>query len=311
MESPSTLSLLRAADPVVFVNPKAGGGRAQEYLTQIQSLFRSLDVPAKWMMPNSADELESAVRASVSEGRKALFTMGGDGTFQALANGLQGTVAIAGLLPSGGGNDFAAAAGIPNHPVKAAEALLQGRIRCVDLVRVRTADGHVRLYVGGGGVGLDAEAARYATGKFRRLPGRLRYIVSALRALAGYMPLDVLLEFPGGEETAYNGTALLVGALNTPTYGGGLRLAPEATLDDGLFHVVLVEDLSAWSVLKLLPRLMLYGELRTNRVKRWRTKRVIVTTGRASLFHGDGEILGPAPVDIEIVPHALQLLVPK
>ena len=308
--SSSTLSLLRAAHPAVFVNPRAGSGRAREYLTGIQVLFRSLEIPAKWITPDSADELASAASTAISAGHKALFAMGGDGTFQALANSVHGTDAIVGLLPSGGGNDFAAAAGIPNHPVRAAEALVRGRIRSVDLVRARTADGHVRLYAGGGGVGLDAEAARHASGKYRKLPGRLRYIASALRALAGYTPLEVQLEFPGGDEKVFCGKALLAGVLNTPTYGSGLRLAPGATLDDGLLHVVLVEDLAALEVLVILPRLVASGELRTDRVKRWQVQRVRLITNRPCLFHGDGEILGPTPVDLELARDAVRLLVP-
>jgi diacylglycerol kinase family enzyme len=73
---------------------------------------------------------------------------------------------------------------------------------------------------------------------------------------------------------------------------------------------VLLEDLSALSVLRLLPRLMGSGKLRTARVKRWKVKRVRMCADRPSLFHGDGEILGPAPVEIEVVPGAVQVLAP-
>jgi diacylglycerol kinase (ATP) len=104
--------------------------------------------------------------------------------------------------------------------------------------------------------------------------------------------------------------SLLAGVLNTPSYGAGLRLAPDARIDDGLLDVVLLEDLSALSVLRLLPRLMGSGKLRTARVKRWKVKRVRMCADRPSLFHGDGEILGPAPVEIEVVPGAVQVLAP-
>jgi YegS/Rv2252/BmrU family lipid kinase len=310
MQSPSALSCLRAAHAVVFVNPQAGGGRARKYLTPIQALFRSLEVPAEWITPDSAGELESVVRAAISQGHKALFAIGGDGTFQGLVNAAYGADVLLGILPLGGGNDFATAAGIPIHPVKATEALMHGTIRCVDLVRACTADGRTRLYAGGGGVGLDAEALCYASREYRRLPGRLRYIASALHALVGYTPLEIRLEFPGNEEDAYSGEVLLAGVLNTPTYGGGLRLAPGATLDDGLLHVVLIEDLKAFEILKLLPRLTASGELRTERVKRWRVQRVRLSTGRPCLFHGDGEILGPTPVELELARDAVRLLVP-
>ena len=90
----------------------------------------------------------------------------------------------------------------------------------------------------------------------------------------------------------------------------GLRLAPDARIDDGLLHVVLLENLSAPSILRWLPRLMGSGELRTSRVKRWEVKAVRICADRPCLFHGDGEILGPAPVEIEVVPGAVKVLAP-
>jgi YegS/Rv2252/BmrU family lipid kinase len=310
-ECVETLSFLRASPALVFVNFMAGGGRAHKCLPRVQELFGALEISVQFEARDSAGDLESAAKQAISQGQRVLFAMGGDGTFQALANASFGTDALLGVLPVGGGNDFAAALGIPRDPVKAAEAVLRGRPRRVDLVRARTADGRTRFYVGGGGVGLDAEATRYASGAYRRLPGRLRYIAAALRALAKYEALDVRIEFPESEHNAVGAKVLLAGALNTPTYGAGLRLAPGAIVDDGLLHVFLVEDLSAIGVLKLLPRLVASGELRTSGVKRWEVKCARISTDKPCQFHGDGEILGPTPVEIEVIPGAVQVLAPQ
>jgi diacylglycerol kinase (ATP) len=304
------LGILRASGVMVFVNSKAGGGRAPSYLGQIQKVFESNQVQAQFVMTNSAAELERSAQDAILQRQRALFAMGGDGTFQALANAAFGTDALLGVLPLGGGNDFAAALGLPDDPVKAAESLLRGHPRFVDLARVRTAEGRTRLYAGGGGIGLDAEAALYANGVFRHFPGRLRYIASALRALAGYAPIEVRLDFPGSDFSPTNAHALLASVLNTPTYGAGVRLAPGADISDGLLEVVLLENLNLLEVMAVLPRLIGSGELRTCRLKRWRVQRVRLTTGRSCLFHGDGEIIGPTPVEIEAVPRAIQVLAP-
>jgi len=303
-------SILRESAVIVFVNSVAGGGRARFCLSQIQKLFESFRIHAQFVMTNSAAELASSAQNAILRGRRALFAMGGDGTFQALANAAFGADTLLGILPIGGGNDFATALALPDDPVKAAEAILRGKPRFVDLVRVRTADGRTRFYAGGGGVGLDAEAARYASGPYRWLPGRLRYIASALRALVGYVPLEVHIDFPEGLLISYKAKALLAAVLNSPTYGAGLKLAPGARLDDGSLHVVLIEDIGTLGVLRLLPRLLGSGELGTSRVRRWRAQRVRLTTDRPCMFHGDGEILGPTPVDIEVVPKAVQVLAP-
>jgi len=301
---------LRDSCVVVFINSTAGGGRARVYLPRIRRVFESFQIRAQFVMTNSASELESSAKTAISQDQHVLLAMGGDGTFQALVNAAFGANVVLGVLPIGGGNDFAAALGLPSDPVKAAEAVLCGQPRLVDLVRAHTADGLTRLYAGGGGVGLDAEAAHYASGAYRHLPGRLRYIASTLRALVGYRPLDVRVDFPGSDLPPFKARSLLVAVLNSPTYGAGLRLAPGASVEDGSLHVVMIEELSKFGVLTLLPRLMGSGELRTSRVKRWRVPRVRLTTCRSRLFHGDGEILGATPVEIEVVPRAIQALVP-
>src|SRR5258707_3229755 len=127
-------SILSESAVVVFVNSIAGGGRARSYLAQFQKLFESAQVHAKFVMTNSTAELESSAKNAISQGRRALFAMGGDGTFQALANAAVGAEVLLGVLPIGGGNDFAAALALPDDPVKAAEAILRGKPRFVDLV---------------------------------------------------------------------------------------------------------------------------------------------------------------------------------
>jgi diacylglycerol kinase (ATP) len=239
-----------------------------------------------------------------------LLACGGDGTFQGLANAAFGFDVVLGVLPAGGGNDLARALGLPRDMEGALEAALRGQPKWVDLLQARTADGRERLYAGGGGVGLDAEAMRYASGAYRRIPGRFRYIVAALHALWGFTPMRVTAEFPGSDLPSLQARAFLAGVLNTPTYGGGLKLAPQAQFDDGWLDVVIVENLDVWEVLGVLPALLKKGELRTSRVKRCRARCVRLTTSRPCLFHGDGEILGPAPVEIEVVPRAVRVLAP-
>jgi len=309
-DRPDSASALREHSVIVFVNSAAGSGRARVCLPRIQEVFKSLRIQAQFVTTNNASELESCAHNEILRGQHLLFAMGGDGTFQALLNASFGADVVLGVLPIGGGNDFASALGLPSDPAKAAEAMLCGQPRCVDLVRVRTADGRTRLYAGGGGIGLDAEAARHAGGAYRHLPGRFRYIAAALHALAAYAPLGVRIDFPESETPSFEAKVLLTAVLNSPTYGAGVRLAPGAAVDDGLLHVVLIEELSKLGVLTLLPRLMVNGELRTPRMKRWLAKRVKLTTNRPCLFHGDGEILGPTPVELEVVPKAVRVLAP-
>jgi len=293
---------------VVFVNPTAGGGRADSHIPELRKVFDAATVSVEFASIGSVKELESSALAAIRSGKRFLFALGGDGSFQGLVNAAYGSDVILGVLPAGGGNDFAAALRLPEDPVAAAEALLRGEAKYVDLVRARTADGRVRLYLGGGGLGIDAEASRLANGPFRRLPGRARYVASALLAYCSYRPIGLKAEFPGSELAPIEGKVLLAAVLNTPSYGAGIRLAPEARLDDGWLDAVIVEELGVREVLALLPTLIKSGELRTPKIRRMRVRAVKFSTDRSSLFHGDGESFGPAPVEVEVVPRAVRVL---
>jgi diacylglycerol kinase (ATP) len=304
------LNVSREYPAVIFVNAQAGGGKGRRCLPEIKSLLAAREFPCEFVLAGSAEEMGSCVRAAISAGNRVLLAMGGDGTLQCLVNAAQNSDVVLGIVPTGGGNDFAAALGLPKNPVHALEAILSARLRCLDLLRARTADGRERLYVGGGGIGLDADAARYTGGSYVRLPGRIRYVASALRALREFKPLRVHAEFPGGGVPAMDGQVLVAGVLNTPSYGAGLRLAPDARMDDGLLTVLFVKNLSATEVLVAVARLLTRGDLPSSYVTRASAPRVRLSADRPCLFHADGEILGPAPVEIEVVPRAIRVLAP-
>ena len=300
----------RGSPAIVFVNPLAGAGRAGKYLLRVRQEFEAQGISAEFVLTASTEDLESRARAAIKQGRRFLLAMGGDGTFQGLANAACGSEVLLGVLAAGGGNDFAAALGLPKDPVAAVRAVLNGQPRSVDLLRARTGDGRERLYVGGGGVGLDVEASRYASGTYRRMPGRLRYVVSAVRAWTEFVPLEVRAEFPGSAQAAMEASVLLAGVLNAPSYGAGLRVAPGALVHDGWLNLSLVRRLSALEVLMLVPRLLYDGSLPDSYLNQARARKVRLQTDRACFFHGDGEILGPAPVEVEVLPGAMNVLAP-
>jgi len=166
-----------------LANPTAGGGLARETLPRLQKFALEKQWRAEFRSAESSAEFARIAREEAAGGRERIFALGGDGTFQALLNAVKGNSNVSiGVLPAGGGNDLAAALGLPPDPVQAAERILaQGEAVRLDVARVRTADGAERLYMGGGGVGLDAEAARFASGAYRKMRGRSRYLLSALR----------------------------------------------------------------------------------------------------------------------------------
>ena len=293
---------------IVFVNPCAGGGKASRIEAQARAAFAKAGYAAKFEAPRSLEEFRERVRAAISAGCKTLIAMGGDGTLQVLVREAMQCPVTFGIIPAGGGNDFAAALGIRNWK-EAVQAIAQGKSRPVDLMCVQFTDSSA-IYLGGGGVGLDAEAARLASQRFANWRGRLRYLAAAISALSGFPGISVELEFPTNGSLGLRRKVLLAAALNTPSYGGGLRLAPEARLDDGTAEVVLIEMLAKWEVAALIPHLLLTGELKTGRVQRFRSSRITLKTPEGTWFHGDGELLGQNPHEITVLPKAIRILAP-
>ena len=296
-----------------MANPTAGGGLARETLPQLRAFALERQWNVEFRSADSSTEFAQIAREEAARGRERIFALGGDGTVQALLNAVAGDSKVSiGVLPAGGGNDLAAALGLPLDPVRAAELILtQGEGVALDAARVRTADGVERLYMGGGGVGLDAEAARFASGVYRRMRGRRRYLLSAIRALGKFRGIEVRVSLEGAEQTSLQGTALVLGILNTPSYGGGLRLAPEANLEDGRLDLVLLENLSVSEIARMLPRLAISGEIRTQRIQRHSITRARIETERPCAFHADGEIIGMTPVEITVVPGAMRVWRPR
>jgi diacylglycerol kinase (ATP) len=298
-----------AVTAAVFVNPCAGGGKPARYAAKVQTRFREKGFAAQFVEPKSVKEFRAAVKAAIAQGFKTLVAMGGDGTLQLLVRETLGSSVTLGVIPLGGGNDFAAALEIRDWK-QAVETICAGNCRRVDVVRVKFSEGNEAVYVGGGGIGLDADAMDYASGRFRNWPGKSRYLASVIVALRGYEEGMVQIEFPESSRTKITKQALLVSVLNTPSYGGGLHLALGARIDDGELDLVVLEPLRLLEILALLPRLVLRGELRTTKLTNLRSKQVRLTPESDRWFHGDGELLGHGSCEVKILPGAIQILAP-
>jgi diacylglycerol kinase (ATP) len=295
----------------VFVNARSGRGKSRDVLHAIEARLRHRGFAVNICETSDAENLESRAREMIKEGAKLFFALGGDGTLQSLVNAAYGKKVLFGVIPAGGGNDFARALDLPLQPFAALDAALSGAPRAVDLVRVCASGGVTRFYLGGGGVGLDSATARNANGIFKNWPGRWRYIVSAMYAYAKYKPQRVRITFDSpGEEAAWR-YSTISSALNTPTFGAGIRLAPSARIDDGFLDFAFLERLSFGELLRVLPRMAVQGTLALPLLTVRKARKIRIETDSPAYFQADGELIGLTPVEMEVVPKAVQFLAPK
>jgi diacylglycerol kinase (ATP) len=295
-------------DTLIIVNPISGGGRALGAEPLVASYFAAQERSVQFVHSRSSEDIREQAAKAAREGYRYVVTLGGDGAFHHLVEGLLGTDAIAGFFPAGNGNDIARDLGIPPDAVSAAGAFLKSSPRAVDLVRVRFNDGRTAHFIGAGGMGLDAEAAHLANTRFKGWPGVMRYLAGTLWTFFREPAFELFAEMDG---TGWAGRALFAAIANATSYGSGVRIAPDAKMDDGWLDVVLVGDVSWTRLVEAIPIVLTTGDLRFDEVKRFRCRSVALRADRAVRVHGDGELLGESPAEFEILPGAIRVMVPR
>jgi len=298
-------------DPVcLIVNPAAGGGKAGRIAPAVEQalLGHGLRVRrCETLHLEHARELGcEAARAG-----ETVVALSGDGMIGVLADALQAVPgAVLGVLPGGRGNDLARVLGISDDAVAACETIAHGVPRPVDLgVVLDPSTGVVgRAFVGIASVGFDSEANRIANEAPAWLGGGV-YAYGALRALLSWRPARFEIELdPPGERRAFTGYT--IAAANSRAYGGGMLMAPDALLDDGLLEVIVVEDVSRARFLANLPKVFRGTHVQLPSVHVFRAAEVAIAANRPFTMYADGDPLGELPLRIRAVAGAVNILVP-
>ncbi|HJS74222.1 MAG TPA: diacylglycerol kinase family protein [Vicinamibacteria bacterium] len=287
---------------LLLANAGSGSASRRRRAADFAPRLKTEGIRVDFESPISAEAMRD--RAAIARRREhdVLLVSGGDGTLHAIVNGLvrvpkEERPALA-VVPTGRGNDFAFELGIRSER-DTLSALASGKRRFVDLGR--SANG---VFLGVAGAGFDAKAARRAqTTPF--LSGSLLYSYAVVRTVLDFRPLSARVRYDGGE---YEGPITFAAAGNTSRYGGGMRIAPEAALDDGLLDLCLVRAISRGTLLRMFPTVFSGRHLSHPSVTYVRTSFVeIETEERADVF-ADGELLQETPVRLEVLPRELEVV---
>jgi YegS/Rv2252/BmrU family lipid kinase len=248
-------------------------------------------------LPHAVELAQAAAGAD-----EIAVSFGGDGLAGAVAHALRGTGGVLGVLPGGRGNDFARKLGIPRDPVAACAVLAEGRERTVDVAEV---DGRTFLGIASYGFDSDVQDIANATTVVK---GQLVYLYATLRALAAWSPVRLRFSADGGPEREVAGYA--VAACNSGVFGGGMALAPDADLEDGLMDVVVSGDKSKLGYLANLPKVFRGTHVNAPELEIFRARELHVDAERPFRIYADGDPIGTTPATIRTVPGALRVLVP-
>lgn len=286
-------------DLALLVNPRSGRRRTVRRADRVAGYLSAHGYAVTTLQGDSAEESAALARKVVAEEYDVLTVMGGDGMVHLALQAAAGSQTTLGVIPTGTGNDFARALGIPRRgPLAAAGVIAAAHTRSLDLARVGpTYFGTVLAS------GFDSAVTERANAAEWRWPqGQLRYIASTVAELGVFRPLSYTLELDGERMDC---EAMLVAVGNTRSYGGGIRMCEHAVPDDGLLDVAIIKPVSTAQLVRVFPRLfrgthVTHPAYQTHRVRR-------VRLAADTVAYADGERLGPLPVTVDAVPGAVEV----
>lgn len=297
---------------VVAINPTASFGASRDVGPAVVQTLRAMGHEVTSLTEPDFDSLLVSARAAVRSKPDALVVVGGDGMVNLGVNLLAGSRVPLGIVPSGTGNDMARGLGIPHDDTEAAIRFLGDALerppRAIDAVRIRWTDDDgsrgERWFGCALSAGFDAIVNERAN-LMRHPKGPSRYIIALLAELVGLKPLHyrVVLD---GEPLEVD--ALMVSVGNNVSLGGGMKITPDALVDDGLLDVMIVKPLSRFSFLRIFPRVFQGTHTTDPRVVMRRAKRIRIDADARLVAYADGERIAPLPVELEVEPGALRVL---
>ncbi|HHW41233.1 MAG TPA: diacylglycerol kinase family lipid kinase [Syntrophomonadaceae bacterium] len=290
-----------------IVNPTAGRGRTARLWPEIERVMRRAGLRFRTFFTEGRGHARELAQRAVKKDCDLVVAVGGDGTVNEVVNGIASNGAYPGtalaLLPTGSGNDLCRTLGISGDPLSTALAICSGKYRMLDLGMVEN-----RYFLNICGVGFDAEVAHAVNQGFRWLRGTWAYLAGVLKTLMCFRPVPLELTLDGNHLQI---KGLLVAVANGAFFGSGIKIAPRARVDDGLFDVCVVGDIGRLELLRVLP--LTYSGRHEDHpcVHFFRARDVTVSSPARRLYiQGDGELLGETPAAFHIHKQAIRVLVP-
>ncbi|WP_368503789.1 diacylglycerol kinase family protein [Alkalihalophilus sp. As8PL] len=289
---------------IFVINKNSGKGKTLKVWDEVELYLQSKKVDYQVLVTESKEDvlqLKSLIN-NVHTKISGVIAIGGDGTSQEVINQLVDTGYPFSVIPTGSGNDFARARGLDRNVRREVDRIIGGRQEKIDLMKV---DSKYCLTVIG--LGFDGVVAQVTNQMgFKKWLGSFSYIISVLKVLRTYKPSSVELTIDG-EYLQYD-KVWLIAIANYPYYGGGMKICPNATSQDGLVDICIVHGQSRWKLLLLFPSVFKGEHVKQKGVNILQGREIIVNADKQLIIHGDGEIIGVTPITITIEKNALNII---
>ena len=297
---------------VFLVNPASSNGATGKRWPELAHRAERAGLRGETLFSDRPGHLIELARQAVEDGATLLVAVGGDGTLNEVVNGAAGRDVELATIPLGTGMDFVRTYGIPTRFEDAVAVARDGKTRVIDAGRVhyRTWQGAEasRWFANVGSVGMSGAVAQRANGMSKVLGGKVTFFYALTRVFLEWENTEVRVRLDEGER---HGRMHDVVVSNGVWHGGGMKLAPDASPDDGLFDVVLIGDVGKLDFLTTAPKIYKGRHVSHPKVDVVRSARVEVDADERLPIEVEGEQIGTTPAIFEIVPRALRVRVPR
>ena len=307
--SPPTIST------VFLVNPASGSGGTGKRWPELAHRAAQLGLEGETLFSERPGHMIELAERAARDGAGLLVAVSGDGTLNETVNGLvrAGTGAELAMIPLGTAMDFGRTHAIPARFDDAVRTAASGTVRSIDVGRVTyrewSGSENVRYFGNVASVGMSAAVAKRADEMSKRLGARLTFFYALTRVFLEWQNTSVSVQLADG--TRRDGKMHDVIVANGCWHGGGMRLAPDALQDDGLFDVVVVGDINKRDFVTTAPKIYKGTYLAHPKVELLRSSSVSAEAPEHLPIELDGEQVGTTPARFEVVPAALRLRVPS
>jgi len=301
-----------ALKTVFLVNPASANGSTGRRWPEISNRAAAAGLNGDVLFSGAAGELTELAARAADEGAERLVVVGGDGSMHEVVNGIAQREGVeVAVIPRGTGWDFARSLGIPHKPDRAIEVALSGAVRTIDLGRAtfRRWDGaeESSWFANVASAGMSGAIAQRANDTTKALGGKVSYVWATLAVFTRWSNSEVHVTV-GTEKRRARMHDVVVA--NGPYFGGGMKICPDAALDDGVFDVLLIGDLTKRDLLLTMPKIFRGTHLPHPKAELLGGAEVLVESDDPLPIQLDGEQPGTTPARFEAVPQALRVRVP-
>lgn len=282
---------------LLLINPKSGNGRGNKVGKLVKQEFKALGIQYLDISADSAQQSQENLKRKLRENQKfeGLFLIGGDGTVNLAVQELVGSDLGLALIPAGTGNDFARTLNLKlKNPEQLIKYYLSSRPSLIDVGRVGN-----KYFVDVLSTGFDSMVNERANA-MKRIKGRAKYNISILLVLSTFKPKNYRFSIDG---FSFESKAMLIAVSNGICYGGGMKVTPDAKIDDGLFDILILSPVSKIEFLKVFPKVFSGKHITHPAVKISRGRSVEIDSD--AVAYADGERVGPLPVKARVIERGL------